>query len=129
MGKGVMKVLNLGSGVFMFECPGCQNTHFMYTRTKNSSGAIWSFNGDVDSPTFKPSINYTTGYMIPKKHLRPEEYEYYKKEDQGSRCHSTVVNGIITFIRDSTHSKKGLKVELPEITDEQIKSWQVYKKY
>jgi hypothetical protein len=129
MGESFMKVLNLGRGVFMFECPGCGMTHFMYTRFRNSSNAIWQFNGDIEKPTFHPSINYTAGYMIPRKLLRDDEYEYYKKKGFGSRCHSYLRNGIMTFLNDCTHDKKGQKIELPEITEQQIKSWQIYKQY
>ena len=124
-----MKVLDLGEGIFMYKCPGCRDTHFIYTKTRNSSNAIWKFNGDVNSPTFKPSINYTTGYMIPRKYLKDDEYNYYKEENIGSRCHSFVQNGVVNFCGDCTHSMNGKQgVTLPEITKEQIESWQIYKR-
>lgn len=64
----------------------------------------WSFNGDLDRPTFGPSVlskfkQYMGQELPPKEHI----------------CHSYVRDGRIQFLPDSTHALAGQTVELPEI--------------
>ena len=59
----------------------------------------WSWNGSVDKPTLMPSI---------LTHAR---------EDQPC-CHSFVQNGMIRFLRDSTHELAGETAELLEVGDD-----------
>lgn len=56
---------------------------------------MWSFNGDVNNPTFSPSL-------LVFKDL-PEQ-----------RCHSFVTDGKIQFLSDCFHDLAGQTVELPE---------------
>lgn len=88
-----------GSGVYMFFCPGCKSHHEVTTKTKNKYGAQWGFNGDVNNPTFTPSLHVW-------------------REVDGQRqtlCHSFVTNGMIQFLGDSIHELKNTTVELLEI--------------
>lgn len=75
-------------------CPGC-NTHHAFT-TKHPTFNGWSFNGDVEKPTFTPSMLVNRDY--------PE-----------SRCHSFVTDGKIEFLSDCFHELKNSTVDLPEI--------------
>lgn len=65
------------------------------------SGPRWGWNGDVDRPTFTPSIlvRYVTGAKA--RHVT---------------CHSFVTDGLIQFLGDCTHSLAGQTVELPPFT-------------
>lgn len=72
---------------FYFLCPGCNQFH--------SVNKSWEFNGDVEKPTFSPSILVTNNV--------------------GLRCHSFVTNGKIQFLGDCVHELKGQTVELPDI--------------
>lgn len=54
----------------------------------------WHWNGDVDKPTLKPSVLNT----------RP-----------GFRCHSFITDGIVDFLRDTTHELSGQKVPLLDV--------------
>jgi hypothetical protein len=85
---------------YLFDCPGCELSHEVYIRPyKNSVGASWEFNGDLDTPTFTPSINIKV------------------TRTDGSialRCHSFVENGSIRFLSDCTHSLANQQVNLPE---------------
>lgn len=76
---------------FIFFCPGCRCGHAVWVNRKASNGAIWTFNGDEDKPTFKPSllVDSTRG-----------------------RCHSYVTDGQIQFLDDCTHDLKGQTVPL-----------------
>ena len=64
----------------------------------------WSFNGDMENPTFGPSVlsrwNEWQGEGVPAKtHV----------------CHSFIRGGRIEFLSDSTHALAGNTVDLPEI--------------
>jgi hypothetical protein len=55
----------------------------------------WIFNGDVDKPTFTPSL--LVFGSVPEK-----------------RCHSFITDGKILFLDDCFHELKGQTVEIPE---------------
>ena len=86
-----------GSG-YLLICPGCEYGHFYDSR--------WSFNGNLDKPTFSPSFL--------SKYERPGDF----KEEV---CHSFVTDGVIQFLPDCTHKLAGLSVELEDI-DVEVKS-------
>lgn len=67
-------------------CPGCKTGHaFDLSR--------WEFNGDLEKPTFSPSM-------------------LVNKDDPKSRCHSFVKDGNIQFLNDCFHELKGQTVPL-----------------
>lgn len=80
-----------------FVCPGCEMYHGVWTKHQDPQ-RNWGFNGDMNKPTFSPSI------LV----LYP-----YAGEDRV--CHSFVRDGKIQFLNDCTHQLKGQTVELPEI--------------
>ena len=90
---------------YFYECPGCGMGHAPHVRPhKLPNGASWEFNGNLDLPTFSPSILVTM-------------------EDPDGRkvmvCHSFVENGKIRYLSDCTHHLAGQTVDLPEITSDQ----------
>jgi hypothetical protein len=72
-------------------CPGCKEPHAIHTGAPNHSSARWSFDGNMDAPTFEPSINRGPGY-----------------------CHYFIRSGVIDFCSDSRHELAGQHVPLPE---------------
>lgn len=75
-------------------CPACDCSHLFDGR--------WTFNGDMDKPTFRNS-------MLVHEHkwglgIRP-------------RCHSFVTDGMIAFEGDSGHELAGQTVELEDWDD------------
>lgn len=42
-------------------CPACEEMHQFAIDGKNSSGARWTWDGNVELPTFAPSMNIRTG--------------------------------------------------------------------
>lgn len=56
----------------------------------------WTWNGDVDKPTLKPSIKTWTADCM---------------------CHSFVTDGMIRFLGDCTHENKNKTVPLNEVED------------
>ena len=74
------------------KCPGCNDYHLFDNR--------WSFNGDMEKPTFRESMKSTWG---------PQENR------TKNVCHSYVTDGRIQFLSDCTHSLKDQTVDLPDI--------------
>ena len=81
-----------------FECPGCKCNHYITTERPKGGKPVWEFNGDVDKPTFSPSIRV--------------EWEHKNKK---FTCHFNITNGKIRFRSDCTHSLKNQYIDLPEI--------------
>lgn len=87
----------------IFRCPGCQDNHQISVGT-------WTFNGDLERPTFTPSL-LVKGYGYPHG-IDPEPGEVQKPGP--TVCHSFVTDGRIQFLGDCTHVLAGQTVELPE---------------
>lgn len=81
---------------YAFWCPGCNEPH-----TVNGG---WQFNGDVERPTFMPSIRVTKGYVE-------------------SACHSHVINGQVVFLPDCKHALAGQTVPLPPLPEDDAFHW------
>jgi len=75
-------------------CPACKKPHFFFKDK-------WSFNGDVDAPTFTPSML-----------LHPSRFQ--------KRCHSFVEKGRIRYLTDCGHELRGQVIDLPDFDDEEI---------
>jgi hypothetical protein len=63
--------------------------------------SCWSWNGDVDRPTFHPSV------------LTQVNYTEVAKKD--FCCHSFVNDGMVQFLSDCSHEYAGKTMELLEI--------------
>ncbi len=79
---------------YMFYCPGCKYEH-VYMVEPN--GSQWNFNGNMDNPSFTPSL-------------------LNRKFDQEgkviSTCHLFVTDGKIQYCGDSSHELSGQTIEL-----------------
>ena len=94
-------------GGFGHWCPGCNSGHEIDTEAPNASGAMWKFDGNMERPTFSPSINMKINTPDMGKHYQP---------DIGSTvCHYFITSGRIIFCGDCTHALKGQTVDLPDI--------------
>lgn len=88
-------------GGILFWCPGCDGAHIVMVG--EGQGPRWGYNGDVNAPTFTPSILVT-----------------YRGPDAGidgappAICHSFVTDGRIQFLNDCTHCLAGQTVDLPD---------------
>lgn len=88
------------SGSVMIDCPGCGALHCFSIDKPNGMGSQWSWNGDIEKPTFSPSILVRCDYTTVGK--------------LDDICHSFVSDGKMQFLADCTHSLAGQTVELPE---------------
>ena len=87
---------------YVFHCPGCEHGHIFYTKswaTENGPTPKWDFNGDLEKPTFSPSL-----LNVCEKHHDPKQ----------RRCHLCVTDGAIVFCNDCTHDYASLTVVLPD---------------
>lgn len=92
-------------------CLGCGTIHALATEPNTVSKAKWGFNGNLDSPTFTPSLLVKTGKYVEPKY---EEDQDMVKAGMGSTiCHSFITNGQIQYLGDCTHHLTNQTVELP----------------
>jgi hypothetical protein len=116
---------------YMFLCPGCDEVHIIYTNRdwcneQPSGRPCWGFNGDVNRPTFSPSL-LCQGLMYPSGNKFPNEEEINRmRAGENLRplmkpyvCHSFIRDGKIEFLNDCTHKLKGQTVDLPDVQENQ----------
>lgn len=79
---------------YSFYCPGCGYRHSYYTR--NSKGRpVWSFDGNMQEPTFKPSLRMLGG-----------------RDAKKTTCHLFVTKGKIIYCDDCPHELAGKTVDM-----------------
>jgi hypothetical protein len=88
-------------------CPGCEQLHAV----KIEGPHAWTWNGDVNSPTFTPSVLTTYRWS---KSLEPGDDPGQWQDDI---CHCFVTDGQIQFLGDCTHGLLGQAVPMPDLPD------------
>lgn len=86
-----------------FWCPGCATVHGITFGSPQG----WTWNGSLELPTFSPSV-LVQGTMGNNLFANDPEYK-----EVSTVCHSFVVEGVIQFLSDCTHSLANEHVELP----------------
>lgn len=99
----------------MFRCPGCDSPHLIHHG--NGEGPRWGWNGDVNLPTFTPSVLVQFDQWVPPA-TTPEIVEKIASGEivqvkKHHVCHSFVTGGKIQFLSDCTHALAGRTVDLP----------------
>lgn len=98
--------LRRADGAYTHWCPGCLEMH----RLPDS----WSFNGNVNQPTFTPSFRHSG---IRRVFVNGEWTGDWLKDAQGNPipfiCHYILTNGILNFCGDCTHQLSSKAVPLP----------------
>ncbi len=92
------------SGGYGHWCPGCEGMHYIAVEKPLSNGAKWAFNGDIEKPTFSPSVNIKVPGSVAEE-IVPEQ------------CHYFITDGQIRFCGDCTHGLSGQTVPLPPCAD------------
>lgn len=94
-------------------CPGCKKHHTIAVDKPFSNGARWTFNGNLEAPSFQPSM-----------HIKVGPY-YHNNEDTGPTiidiCHYFLTDGQMHFLADCTHELKGQIVALTDIRRKETK--------
>ena len=102
---------------WIVNCPACGNGH-LFNTTPGPNGAggskpCWTFNGNLDRPTFSPSMLVGGVRDITDDEIaRIQAGEHV--EPTPRVCHSFVRDGRIEFLSDCTHELAGQSVELEE---------------
>jgi len=79
---------------YTFHCLGCGYSHGVWTtRLEGETHPLWGFNGNLDKPTFTPSL-LVRGVFV---------------------CHSFIKDGKIQYLNDCTHNLAGQTIEMEEI--------------
>lgn len=89
---------SIGGGGLSFWCPGCKEAHTIWHG--EGKGPRWTWNGNVDKPTFTPSV-LVTHPAAP--------WEQHKVHHI---CHTFVTDGRIQFLSDCTHELAGQTVDM-----------------
>ncbi len=120
LGKMLSPILrDGGDGRLSFWCPGCNEAH---TLSVAGPGAIWGYNGNVDQPTFTPSVLMRSGHFVTGQHGKRCWCDYNSEQIAMGKptvgfscqqCHSFVTHGRIQFLGDCSHSLAGQTVALP----------------
>lgn len=93
----------------------------MLKGTREGTGN-WTWNGDSDNPTLKPSVLTQSGHFDPS--FKSEDScwcKYYKAHQDEApvfhcfRCHTWINDGKVQFLDDCSHEFKGQTLELLEV--------------
>ena len=88
-------------GGYAHWCPACEEIHAIAVDRPQRNGARWTFDGNLERPTFNPSVNISWGW--------PDKAETL------ARCHYVLHAGEIQFCADCTHQLAGQTVPLPAL--------------
>ncbi len=87
-------------------CPACESMHQFALDGKNSNGAQWTWDGNVENPTFAPSMNIT---------VNGKDQQHYDPEEPTEVCHYFLKAGVIEYLADCTHMLRGQRIILPPL--------------
>lgn len=88
-------------------CEACDELHHFSCEVPQANGAIWTWDKNVENPTFNPSMHIRIGYTE-----KPHEI-----------CHYFLHNGQIQYLADCTHSLAGQTVPLKDIPENVVMRW------
>lgn len=105
-----------GNGSVCIWCEGCKEVHILYVSNPNTPN--WTFNGDLEKPTFQPSLLVRTGHYVSNQ-PQPPNCKFCNDPDFAdcrpcTVCHSFITDGKIQYLSDCTHALAGKTIELSE---------------
>lgn len=80
-------------------------------------GPCWSWDGDLEGPTFQPSILVRHERWVPPvtaENIAEWRRKPWAQTKQIDICHSFVIDGHVQFLGDCTHPLAGKTVALPD---------------
>lgn len=109
------ELLSDGSGTaYLFYCPSCRSHHsFVCRRERGKHTANWQFNGDMERPTFTPSLRIISSRPrpgVPVDNVGGSDMEEY------TMCHLFVTDGVIHYCGDTPTAFAGKQVPLEDLT-------------
>ena len=113
MGQISSKLRRIAGGGFSYWCQGCEEMHAV------NSG--WKFDGNLEAPTFSPSVKVTSGHYSPGwkgpdcwctyNAAHPDNPSGFKC----SCCHTLIKGGMVQFLGDCTHPLAGQTLPMPNL--------------
>lgn len=103
---------------WMIRCPVEKHTYHVFPKV-GRPGASWTFNGDMEKPTFRPSMNELVNG--PGKH--------HNESCPTWRCHFTVTDGMIEYHGDCTHDLVGKTLPLEHWPPERVEEYRLLKEF
>ena len=95
--------LRRSSAGYIHYCPGCQEAHSYIT--DEGHRVRWQFNGNLEAPTFTPSMR-----LFEAAHV-----DEGKPVGEHTLCHYFLTDGRIQFLSDCDHALAGQTVDLPDL--------------
>jgi hypothetical protein len=105
MGQASLKLRRTTTG-WAHWCPACEETHVYQVGVQGHPN--WTFDGNVDSPSFSPSMRIRWGNWGDDA---PDDKAKY----DGRICHYFLTAGKLSYCGDSTHALAGQTVDLPDL--------------
>lgn len=112
------------AGWATFYCPGCECDHSIPVE-EGTNAKPWGYNGNVDAPTFTPSLLRKSTKLT---ELGERQYDSYlidnKMPESGELdnvpvvCHTFVTDGKIQYLGDCTHALANQTIDLPDYNEE-----------
>lgn len=97
-----------------FPGPAGQITLPVIQRGTRAGTGCWTWNGDTEKPTLRPSFGTDGTYE-----LTEAEYDAIRAgktiEPRAYRCHTWVTDGRAQFLEDTTHELRGRTVDMLEV--------------
>lgn len=109
----------------------CHAGHWHYIRArvekKNpEEKGIWGFNGNIDEPTFIPSVNETSGIYMQEFKSRDDfkddndRAEYLKfLETNSYKCHFVITKGTIYYCGDCSSEFKNQTLPMLDLPEDE----------
>lgn len=104
----VSKYLRKTEDGFAHWCPGCEEMHTIWTN--HTRRANWNFDGNIESPTFEPSVCITYNGADAGQ----DRGDGFGKAPP-AKCHYFLRAGNLQFCPDTTHAFAGKTVPLPAL--------------
>jgi|HubBroStandDraft_2_1064218.scaffolds.fasta_scaffold387948_1 hypothetical protein len=102
----VTSKLRRAEGVYHHWCPGCNEMH--------SLPDSWTFNGNLESPSFSPSFKHD---FLRREFKDGKWTGQWLRDGNGNTipycCHYVLTDGRLNFCDDCTHPLSGQTVDLP----------------
>lgn len=98
---------NTGRAGYTYWCQGCNDLHRVITEGDHA----WGFNGDINAPTFTPSV--LVEYPA-NPNADPVKFPEWLT---ARRCHTFITGGMVQFLGDCTHQFAGKTEPLPGLPD------------
>lgn len=102
-----------GRKELLYNCPACGNLHFVRVGTW-PGGAVWTWDGNAEKPTFSPSIKVTGTQPVTDAEVEAITAGQ-KIAPRPLCCHFFIRAGQIEYCGDCTHAMAGKTVPMEPI--------------